>query len=144
MKLVYKKSGIEVRVGDLVVLDGEECRVTYFRPPHKPESSGKVTLDSNIADHSGEFYVSVIGAEWIEREDRDDRDGYEFDSVHGRAGSKLENAYFKSIKERILNAMQEADEMGGPEGLDYIDLMTAISKEALQRAQNCIDQMQGQ
>ena len=59
-------------------------------------------------------------------------------------GSKLENAYFKSIKERILNAMQEADEMGGPEGLDYIDLMTAISKEALQRAQNCIDQMQGQ
>lgn len=58
-------------------------------------------------------------------------------------GSKLKKAYLEPIKERIFDAMQEADEIGGPEGLDYIDLMIAISKEALQRAQNCIDQMQG-
>ena len=67
MKLVYKdRPAVEVKIGDVVFLDGEMRRkVEYFRTPHKPSSEGKVTLDNGA-----EYYVSVIGAEWIEREDR--------------------------------------------------------------------------
>lgn len=73
MKLVYKNNpGHEVRVGDTVQIEtngGTEFgKVHYFRPPHKPASEGLVTVLMN--DQTREYYVSVIGAEWIEREDR--------------------------------------------------------------------------
>jgi hypothetical protein len=74
MKLVYDYDGkTEVREGDLVTLrDGEHVRVTYFRPPHKPSSSGKVCVEPahGPAGYSTEYYVGVIGATWIDREDR--------------------------------------------------------------------------
>ena len=71
MRLVYKATGKEVKVGDVVTTSkGEKCEVTYFRPPHKPSSSGKVTVQFEGSNSSMEYYVSVIGAEWIEREDR--------------------------------------------------------------------------
>ena len=65
MRLVYKATQIEVKVGDTVLVRGAPHQVTFFRKPHKPASEGHVTLDKDI-----EYYVSVIGAEWIEREDR--------------------------------------------------------------------------
>ena len=65
MKLVYTTTQAPVQVGDEVLINGYPARVEHFRPPHKPESSGKVSLSNGA-----EFYVSVIGAEWIEREDR--------------------------------------------------------------------------
>lgn len=71
MKLVYKATGKEVKIGDSVTLSsGEKCTVTYFRPPHKPSSSGKVSVRTEYDSFDMEYYVSVIGAEWIEREDR--------------------------------------------------------------------------
>lgn len=72
MKLVYTDTGKEVKVGDIVkTFRGEECKVKYFRPPHKPSSSGKITVQFGDNDlNCREFYVSVIGAEWIDREDR--------------------------------------------------------------------------
>lgn len=72
MKLVYKATGKPVAIGDRVELRGQPFVVTYFREPHKPASEGKVTLRVPEAQEpSGtEFYVSIIGAEWIEREDR--------------------------------------------------------------------------
>ena len=45
--------------------------VTYFTKPHKSASAGFVTLKENNSDLSMEFYVGVIDAEWIEREDRE-------------------------------------------------------------------------
>jgi hypothetical protein len=33
----------------------------------------------------------------------------------------------------VLEAMQNADEIGGPQGTDYLDLMAAISREAQER-----------
>lgn len=72
MRLVYTATGKEVRVGDRVkTFNGDEVTVTYFRPPHKPSSSGKVSVKSDGRDYSNEYFVSVIGAEWIEREDRE-------------------------------------------------------------------------
>lgn len=77
MRLVYQMTGEEVQVGDKVTLrDGELVEVTYFREPHKPSSSGKVSVRQMSDVEPGEYvcdreyYVSIIGAEWIEREDR--------------------------------------------------------------------------
>ena len=77
MRLVYKehnghnKPGTQVAIGDRVCIGLTHARhkVTYFAKPHKPSSSGKVTV-VNASGQESEFYVSVIGAEWIEREDQ--------------------------------------------------------------------------
>lgn len=72
MRLVYEKSGLEVQVGHKVVgPHGEVFTVEYFREPHSPASSGKITI-KDFQDHTHEFYVGIIGAKWIEREDRDE------------------------------------------------------------------------
>ena len=71
MKLVYKATGAEVKVGDMVETStGAKCKVTYFRPPHSPSSEGKISVRFDGTSFDREYYVSVIGAEWIEREDR--------------------------------------------------------------------------
>lgn len=73
MRLVYiegPNKGQEVKVGDIVVKDNCSLKVVYFRKPTSPASSGKVTVRDGKARHEQEFYVSIIGAEWIEREDR--------------------------------------------------------------------------
>jgi len=72
MRLVYEASGKEVQVGDVVHLDSGAYTVWHFDKPHKPASSGKVFIRpiSNENGFSHEYYVGVIGAVWIEREDR--------------------------------------------------------------------------
>lgn len=72
MKLVYKDTGKEVEAGDIGTFGNtdEEYEVIYFAKPHSPNSSGKVTVRQPDADFDDEFFVGVIGAEWIEREDR--------------------------------------------------------------------------
>ena len=70
MRLVYKETGEAVQVGDLVTLrDGDQYKVERFDKPHKPSSSGKCIL-RNADGYSRELFVGVMGAEWIEREDR--------------------------------------------------------------------------
>jgi len=73
VKLVYEKTNEEVKIGDelrfLRCGDEIDAKVTYFRKPNSPASSGKVSIE--YADGvTVEFYVGVIGARWIEREDR--------------------------------------------------------------------------
>jgi len=71
MRLIYKGSGKEVQLGDVVQLDGVDHLVTYFTEPHKPSSSGKVCIRWGEQTGLGhEYYVNVIGAKWIEREDQ--------------------------------------------------------------------------
>lgn len=71
MNLIYTETGREVRVCDVVNLrDGEKGEVTFFRAPHKAGSIGKVSVRSLDRPAEREYFVSVIGAEWIEREDR--------------------------------------------------------------------------
>ena len=71
MRLVYKVGGHEVKVGDRVNTGrGEVVEVKHYREPHKPSSEGKVYVKSVEDGWGQEYYVSVIGAEWIEREDR--------------------------------------------------------------------------
>lgn len=72
MKLVYTATGKPVTVGDIVTLrDNVKAKVAYFRPPHSAASSGKVTVQfSKDSLDTREYYVSVINAEWIDRDDR--------------------------------------------------------------------------
>lgn len=87
MRLIYspkeercaegKKPGDEVAVGDRVNIAradrGEtEAWVTvdYFRKPHKTSSEGKISVKYDGARCTSEYYVGIIGAEWVEREDR--------------------------------------------------------------------------
>lgn len=71
MRLIYTATGQPVAEGDRVAISGESAEVIYFRPPHKPSSEGHVVVAFGpLVCESREFYVSVIGARWIEREDR--------------------------------------------------------------------------
>lgn len=72
MKLVYRDSKMPVYVGDRVVLSrGEEVEVMRITEPHKPSSTGRVTVKSmGDDDWTMDYYPSVIGAEWIDREDQ--------------------------------------------------------------------------
>ena len=69
MQLVYNWNNEPVKLGDRVKLsDSTWAEVHYFRPPHKPNSEGKVTVKQG--GQTREYYVSIINAIWIEREDR--------------------------------------------------------------------------
>lgn len=76
MRLIYPATNKEVKIGDEIHLRndalGLKARVEYFREPHKPASSGKVNVTVRHGDHenTAEYFVGVIGAKWIEREDR--------------------------------------------------------------------------
>jgi hypothetical protein len=51
----------------------------------------------------------------------------------------LQDSIAQSIYRRTLEAMQDAEEIGGPEGQDYVDLMHRIAQEALTRAKTASD-----
>ena len=71
MRLVYKSTQAEVKLGDPVTVRDVEYVVGYFRPLHSLTSSGRVSLVSTgVPRFTPKYYVGVIGAEWIEREDR--------------------------------------------------------------------------
>lgn len=75
MILVYKDTGHTVQKGDIVDFGEGDYVVQHFFKPHKPSSEGKVTVYRRFKDpfeYAREFYVSVIGAVWIDREDRQD------------------------------------------------------------------------
>jgi hypothetical protein len=46
------------------------------------------------------------------------------------------------VYKNVLEAMQDAEELGGVEGQDYLDLMEAIRYEAVKRFNNCADNME--
>lgn len=69
MQLVYNWNNEPVKVGDRVKLsDDTWVEVHYFRQPYKPNSEGKVTVQQGGTTR--EYYVSIIDAIWIKREDR--------------------------------------------------------------------------
>jgi hypothetical protein len=77
MRLVYTATQKTVAVGDTVTVDGQEYTVDFFRQPTSAASEGKVTImlpkknpKYTMLRCGRELYVSAIGAEWIEREDR--------------------------------------------------------------------------
>lgn len=73
MNLIYTKDKTPVNVGDKVEIDGQLLEIKFFSKPHKASSSGKITVAPVGTEEFGndrEFYVNIIGAEWINREDQ--------------------------------------------------------------------------
>lgn len=64
MKLVYKGTDIEVKVGDeLTSFRGDKAIAHYWREPS--HGIGKITVKKNTEDKMcSEYYVSVFGLEW--------------------------------------------------------------------------------
>ena len=52
------------------------------------------------------------------------------------AAEKLKGSVSREIFVDVLEAMQNAEELGGPEGQEYSDLMEAIAAEAKTRLEN--------
>ncbi len=73
-RLINESTGKEVNIGDIVKSSrGELSKVTFFRPPHKPGSTGKISVkryDSTGYASAAEYGVGVFGLTWIEREDQ--------------------------------------------------------------------------
>lgn len=66
MKLFNKTTGKELTIGEVVHDFRDEPHILIdARPPHKPSSSGFVTLRS-MDEHAfvAEYYAGVINAEW--------------------------------------------------------------------------------
>ncbi len=78
MKLIYDATnradhpaGNAVQVGDEVTtFRGEEATVLGISKPTHAASTGRVTLGDKDANWTMEYFPSVIGALWIDREDQ--------------------------------------------------------------------------
>ena len=72
MRLVYEGSdGAPVKIGDPVIVKGTPYYVMSIIRPHKPASTGRVICKAMTeVSWICEWYPSVIGAKWIEREDQ--------------------------------------------------------------------------
>lgn len=76
MNLVYETANLDhqpgdpVRPGDLVMLSsGEHCMVEAITLPHKPSSTGRVTVSWDDGGIST-FFPSVLNAKWVNRQDQ--------------------------------------------------------------------------
>lgn len=78
MKLIYTATnradfspGREVAIGDKVVTFRGECAtvIAFAKPLHRA-STGRVTIGASDERWTMDYFPSVIGAEWVEREDR--------------------------------------------------------------------------
>lgn len=71
MVLVSEKDNTPLEIGkQYMAFDGEVLLLLGASPPHKPSSSGFVTVASKVEPDVlscdvTEYYVSVIGAKWV-------------------------------------------------------------------------------
>jgi len=71
LRLIHLADDDTADVGDTVTSSkGDVGVITHFRPPHKPNSEGHVTVALVEGLGSQYNYVSVWGLQWINREDR--------------------------------------------------------------------------
>jgi hypothetical protein len=73
MKLVHKRSGKLAKIGDQWSYKKRKFCLLGAVLPHKTSSEGRVCVRIEFKDgttNEQEFYCSVAGLEWIEREDR--------------------------------------------------------------------------
>lgn len=69
-KLVSKKTGVEIKTGDIVTdFRGERWICRGFTPPRHPGSTGRIHVLADHADNiNTEFYPSVFEAEIIKQQ----------------------------------------------------------------------------
>lgn len=65
MKLVDELSGVELKIGDKVkTFRNEIGTIKGMSPPHKPSSSGRVSVQLEGNELTTEFFPSVIFAKF--------------------------------------------------------------------------------
>ena len=70
MKLVYKDTGIEVKIGDAATIREQEVIVTDIEEPRHAASTGRVYVKMEGFTMGRSYFPSVIGAEWVDRDDQ--------------------------------------------------------------------------
>ena len=71
MQLVSEGTNEQVMVGDIVHIRNEPFTVWMITEPHKPSSTGRVTVRGfDDQRYIREFYPSVIKAKWVGRTDQ--------------------------------------------------------------------------
>lgn len=77
MRLVYDKTGTEVKIGDFATtFRGETVIVSGIEKPRHGGSTGRVYVREDKVRERGSivfdqgYFPSVIGATWIDREDQ--------------------------------------------------------------------------
>ena len=75
MELVYESSGESVQIGDLAQTGkGEVVVIQGIEKPRHSASTGRIYVTPKGVKYDGlnsrSYFPSVIGAEWINREDR--------------------------------------------------------------------------
>ena len=71
MKLIYEKTGQEVRVGDTVHINNKPFYIDSVQQPHKPGSTGKVYVTAmNESKTTSGYFPGVVGAVWAGRTDQ--------------------------------------------------------------------------
>ncbi|WP_454727767.1 MULTISPECIES: hypothetical protein [Cupriavidus] len=71
MRLIYTQTHEPVRLDDVVTTTkGQTCVVKGFQKPRHGGSTGRVLVVIDGHAEPQAYYPSVIGAEWIEREDQ--------------------------------------------------------------------------
>lgn len=63
MKLIHISTGKDVEIGDVVSLLGESLTIEKIHKPDRPASEGRVCVSG--AGGYVEYYVSVVGLQWI-------------------------------------------------------------------------------
>jgi len=71
MRLIYEKTGVEVKIGDTVEVGGGKATIERIDKPWKPSSTGRVGVRYPGGSLSyREYFPNVVGAKWVEREDQ--------------------------------------------------------------------------
>lgn len=75
MKLIHEATGEPAKIGEMLTdRDGQQAKLLSIREPHSPASTGRVYVEWDAEDEDDrfrqEYFPSVFGLEWIEREDR--------------------------------------------------------------------------
>lgn len=65
--LTYEETGQPVAMGEIgETFRGEAVTIIGGTPPHKPSSTGRVTIKSIEGGWEQEYFPSVVGCKWIQ------------------------------------------------------------------------------
>ena len=136
MKLIHKPTGNEIKEGSSFLWEGRLITVNSCHKPHKPSSSGKMTVIYPEGATSQEYFCPVFDCEWIEREDRQEQDDLlERAKQNTPMTVKLQPALPAGESQKALSRVNQSDQIAKLEKkiedvLDYVQNYSDGSSDA--------------